>query len=203
MIEALIRERRSIRSFEDRPVDHAVLLELLELATQAPSASNKQPWRFFVVEQGARLERMRQAVAEARAALLQRIPESSREAVEAYGTYFTRFAEAPMVLAPICRPLQILSQLDPSGSSEIARMEDTSATIGTALVLQNLQLLAHARGLGTSLMTGPLLAEPALKEILEVPRGWNLVALMPIGYPREVPPPTGRKAVDHVVRFLP
>jgi nitroreductase len=63
-------------------------------------------------------------------------------------------------------------------------------------------LMAHALGLGASGMTGPLLAEPALRSILEVPDGWGIVALVPIGWPAEDPASTDRKPVDKVVRWL-
>jgi nitroreductase len=62
--------------------------------------------------------------------------------------------------------------------------------------------MAHAMGLGASGMTGPLVAEPRLRAILDVPDGWGIVALVPIGRPAEEPTPTDRKPVDKVVRWL-
>ncbi|RPH57981.1 MAG: nitroreductase family protein, partial [Chloroflexi bacterium] len=44
-----LRSRRSIRKFQPRPVDADVLTRLLETATHAPSAHNRQPWRFAVL----------------------------------------------------------------------------------------------------------------------------------------------------------
>jgi nitroreductase len=52
-----VRTRRSVRQFLDRPVDPAVVRELLELASWAPSGSNLQPWRVHVVT-GAALARL-------------------------------------------------------------------------------------------------------------------------------------------------
>ena len=48
--DALLRDRRSIRHYTDRPVPDAVLKQLLETATCAPSAHNRQPWRFAVLK---------------------------------------------------------------------------------------------------------------------------------------------------------
>ncbi len=45
----LIRERRSVRSYRPDPVPAQVLADVMEAARLAPSASNKQPWRFVVV----------------------------------------------------------------------------------------------------------------------------------------------------------
>ena len=202
-----MRARRSVRRFKPDPVPRETVVELLEAAVTAPSASNKQPWRFLVVEERARIERMANAVREATARIAAHIPEASQPAFRAYGDYFTRFEDAPQVIVPIHRALTVLSNLvdealDDGTRRAIGAMEEQSGLIGTSLALQNLLLMAHALGLGASGMTGPLVAEPALREILEVPPGWGIVALVPIGWPAEDPKPTDRKAVDKIVRWL-
>ncbi|MDH5768339.1 MAG: nitroreductase [Nitrospirota bacterium] len=45
-----IAERRSVRSYEPRPVPKDIILKIIEAGNQAPSAMNSQPWRFIVVE---------------------------------------------------------------------------------------------------------------------------------------------------------
>ena len=45
-----IKKRRSIRGYQDKKVEEAKLLKILEAARQAPSASNRQEWRFVVVQ---------------------------------------------------------------------------------------------------------------------------------------------------------
>ena len=45
----VIKERRSVRSYADKPVEREKLERLLEAARLAPSASNRQEWRFVVV----------------------------------------------------------------------------------------------------------------------------------------------------------
>ena len=206
-LRALLGARRSVRRFAPEPVPRDVLERLLEAAVTAPSASNKQPWRFFVVQDEARIAKLAGAVREATAHIARHVPESSRASFEAYGDYFTRFEAAPAVVVPLYRPLAVLSNLVDADVGDGARatiraMEDQSGIIGTSLALQNFLLMAHAEGLGASGMTGPLVAEPALRAILEIPEGWGIVALVPIGFPAEDPTPTDRKAVDKVVRWL-
>ena len=48
MIEAIYK-RRSVRRFLPRPVPQDVIEKILEAAVQAPSAKNRQPWKFVVV----------------------------------------------------------------------------------------------------------------------------------------------------------
>lgn len=47
----LIRKRRSIRNYEDRPVEREKIEYLLKCARLAPSAVNYQPWQFIMITQ--------------------------------------------------------------------------------------------------------------------------------------------------------
>lgn len=55
-----IAARKSVRAFEDRDVPEDVVLRLLEAARFAPSASNRQEWRFVVVRDPAKRKRLAQ-----------------------------------------------------------------------------------------------------------------------------------------------
>lgn len=52
-VSEAVASRKSIRRFLDRPVDAALLRELLEKASRAPSGGNLQPWRIYVLSGGA------------------------------------------------------------------------------------------------------------------------------------------------------
>jgi nitroreductase len=54
----VIRGRRSIRGYQQKPVPKALIAEIIALAMQAPSSMNSQPWNFYVVT-GAALDRIR------------------------------------------------------------------------------------------------------------------------------------------------
>jgi len=56
-----IRTRRSIRKYMDKPVEEEKLLKVLEAARLAPSAVNRQPWRFIVVRDKEIREALRSA----------------------------------------------------------------------------------------------------------------------------------------------
>jgi nitroreductase len=59
-MEALeaIHTRRSVRQFDDRPIDGAMVDRLLAAAMMAPSARNAQPWHFVVIDDRALLDRI-------------------------------------------------------------------------------------------------------------------------------------------------
>lgn len=59
--DAVVRERRCVRGFEDRPVPDEVIREVFSLAQHAPSNCNVQPWR-VVIASGAAKDRLRDAM---------------------------------------------------------------------------------------------------------------------------------------------
>lgn len=206
-LESLLRGRRSVRRFLPQKPPRAMIERILEAATAAPSASNKQPWRFLVVSDRARIERLASRVREAVERVARHVEPAYEASFRAYGDYFTRFEAAPLVIVPLYRSLTVLSNMAGSGLEErdrrsIALMEENSGLIGASMAAQNLLLMAHALGLGASGMTGPLLALDAVRESLEVPESWQVLALIPVGYPAEEPPPTARKPLDAVARWI-
>ena len=56
-----IKRRFSVRNYQDRPVEEKKLKSILEAARLAPSASNRQEWRFIVVRDKARRQRLMKA----------------------------------------------------------------------------------------------------------------------------------------------
>ena len=121
----LLRSRRSVRSFRSDAPPDATLEALIEAAVTAPSASNKQPWRFFIVKSEETIAAMARAVREAVEQIAAHIPPESEAAFRAYGDYFTRFENAPVVIVPIHRGHRVLSQLvnddlDPALRAQLA-----------------------------------------------------------------------------------
>ncbi len=194
--DTLLRSRRSIRQFTGQCPSRKLVEELIELAITAPSASNNQPWRFFVSDQRDLIEQMAVAVERAVDQAAQ-----GRQEFRSYGDYFVRFRAAPVVIVPAFRPLTLLSQMAES-TPEIDRLELYSGLASTSLAVQNLLLAAHHRGLGASCMTGPLLAAPQLERMLGIPKGWNMALLIALGYAAEEPSPSSRKSPASVLRWV-
>ena len=51
-------------------------------------------------------------------------------------------------------------------------------------------------------MTGPLIARSEIENGLQVPEGWQIAAVIAVGYPDEKPEPPGRKKLEMVTRWL-
>ena len=58
-LEECLCVRRSIRQFTDQPVERTIIQTLLEMAILAPSASNRQPWRFIILDDPVLVQKIR------------------------------------------------------------------------------------------------------------------------------------------------
>lgn len=202
-LHALLSERRSVRRFKSDLPPRELVESLIASAVTAPSASNKQPWRFLIVQRRQLIDAMAAAVRAAVERIARAIDPAFEESFRAYGDYFTRFENAPLTIVPLFRPLTVLSNmLVDDNTTAIRAMERDSGLIGTSLAIQNLLLAAHAAGLGASGMTGPLVAMAELRELLRVPPSWEIAALIPLGYPDETPVPTTRKSPQKVTQWI-
>jgi len=84
-VDAAIGSRFSARAFLDKPVDKAVLMEILELAGRAPSGTNTQPWKVYVL-QGAKRDELVSKVCAAHDAMATN-PALAAEYAESYDYY--------------------------------------------------------------------------------------------------------------------
>jgi F420 biosynthesis protein FbiB-like protein len=177
----IIQGRRSIRRYEDRLVDRDVLERLLEAARWAPSAHNRQPWRFAVIINVARRERLAHAMGQRFRVDLARdgMPETQIE--RQVQRSYERITRAPVVI------LLCLSMLDMDQYPDERRQsaERVMAMQSVSLAAQNLLLAAHAEGLGACWMCAPLFCPAEVRTELELPDDWEPQALFTIGYPAE------------------
>jgi len=212
-LEEAIKSRRTIRRFQDRPVPTDLLLKAVGLACWAPNPGNGQAWRFFVVKERHLLQRLADAL-QSKFDLIASWPEAARfgEAVEA----FRRSAASPLRSAPAVvavaygpyasladRILAERGEADPEAARMAAsrRRADTRAeTVAGAVSL--LLLALHSLGLGGCCLGGAMLAKGEAEAILGVPDGFEIFALVPVGYPAESPEPGARKPQDEVVHLF-
>lgn len=203
----LMSSRRSVRRFTAELPPRELVERIIESAVTAPSASNRQPWRFTIITSRVTIDALATAVQSAVDRIALAIEPEFEAAFRAYGGYFRRFEAAPMVIVPLFRAIMTLSNLTGSRLGEddrvrITAMERDSGLIGTSLALQNLLLAAHAAGLAASAMTGPLVAVDDLRSMLRVSPSWHIAALVPIGYADETPDPPARKLGRQVTEWL-
>jgi F420 biosynthesis protein FbiB-like protein len=185
----IIRGRRSIRRYAKRPLDRTVIEHLLTAATWAPSAHNRQPWRFVVIDDPAAQERLADATNAVLHADLAAdgLPPDQIEAQAARRReHLTR---AP-VLILLC---MTMTDMDEYPDEKRRRAEWIMATQSVALAGQNLLLAAHAEGLGACWLCAPLFCPQVVRATLALPEDWEPQAFISLGWPAERPPAPDRR----------
>jgi coenzyme F420-0:L-glutamate ligase/coenzyme F420-1:gamma-L-glutamate ligase len=180
-----IYTRRSIRRHTDQPVDHALIEVVLEAATRAPSAHNRQPWRFAVVTSSEAKEQLASAMG-ARLRADRLADGDSPDVVEVDVTRSrARITAAPVVVLACLT----MSDMDRYPDARRGDAERIMAIQSVAAAIQNSLLAAHALGLGAGWMCAPLFAPDEARAALGLPDDWEPQALITLGYPAETAKP--------------
>lgn len=197
-----IQLRRSIRKFQNQRVPVDALRQMLEAAICAPSGSNRQPWRFQIITNPVVRDRLISCTQAAIADVAKDVQPGFADNFVGYSKYFLNFGQAPMLIAVLYKSEPMLASLFKEGTDSSNRMqalEMKSSVMSVSMAVQNLLLAATELGLGTCVMTGPLIAADAFAHILSVPEGWELLCLVSVGYSDEEAQPLRKKTVEHVV----
>ncbi len=208
----LIKSRRSIRRWLDKPVEEEKLLGAIELATWAPNGGNQQNWLFTIVLDRAVIASIADAV-QARSDYVASLPEAARlgENAAAMLKRAGFFRGAPALIAVASSryrsPLDEIAAARGEIDAKIRQMSTWRSVVDTRIqsvssAIAYLLLVLHQAGLGAVWMTGPMEAKGEIEKILHIPTGMDLVACVPVGYPAESPDPRPRKPVRDVTRVI-
>lgn len=177
----LARSRRAIRRYAEQPVPPTLLNELLETAVWSPSAHNRQPWRFAVLESSGSKARLAQAMGQR----LRTDRTADGDPVEAIerdvARSFARITGAP-VLIIVCLTLVDMDSYPDDWRNEAER---TMAVQSVAMAAQTLWLAAHAAGLGACWLCAPLFVPQLVQQTLNLPSDWEPQGLLTLGWPAE------------------
>ena len=203
LLEA-VEGRRSVRKFTGDPVPKEDLREIVETASWAANAGNKQMWRFLAITNQGVKEEMFGAISGAFGNLYEKAGTGEKAPGRTH--YATFFVDAPVAIAVLVEPYftkadTLLKQLEvPEAERAELRQYPNIQSLGAAI--QVLCLAAYAKGYGTCWMTGPNLARKELETILKVESPWSLLAIIALGRPAETPAPRPRKPVDGILTFI-
>jgi F420 biosynthesis protein FbiB-like protein len=197
LLLSLIKSRRSIRRYSGDPIPRETISRLLEAAIWAPSAHNRQPWRFAVLEEWIDKDRLARAMGSQlradRAADGDPAEDIERDVARSYA----RLTGAP-VLIIVCLSM---ADMDIYPDARRAQHERVMAIQSTAMAAQNLLLLAHAEGLAACWLCAPLFTPALVRETLGLPDDWEPQGLITLGYAAETRE-KNRLPIDAKTKFL-
>lgn len=139
-------ERRSVRSYDPKPLPDKDLKAIVEAGRQAPSAANRQPWHIVVVRDSAQKQRLATACANQ-----------------------TWLADAGAIIAGLGKP----------------EVNEKWYPVDVAIAMQNMVIAATALGYGTCWIGA--FDPDQVRAVLGIPEDHVVVALTPIGFPKDHP----------------
>jgi nitroreductase len=152
----IIKIRRSVRSFDDRPIEKEKMELILEAARLAPSSSNSQPWRFVVVEDKVLLKKITKA--------------------KPLGPNVNKFLEnAGAIIACVDEPKLFIHK-----AADIVNRDNQRIDVGIAM--EHMVLVAAELGIGTCWIGW--FSERKIKELLGIPEKKTVSVLLAFGYPK-------------------
>jgi nitroreductase len=170
----VLRQRRSVRDFSDRPVDRSLIDAVVGCAASAPSGANKQPWTFVCVGDPELKHRIRLAAEEEeREFYAKRAPESWKADLAPLGTDEHKgFLDVAPWLVVVFRHAR-------GADGGAVYYSEESVGIATGM------LLAAAQVAGLATLTHTPSPMGFLAELLERPAHERAYMLIPMGWPAE------------------
>lgn len=193
-----IEKRRSIRNFRPDPVPDNVINALLDAARLAPSGCNAQPWRFKVVKDAA--TKMKLAEAAHRQPFIAKAPvvlvccADIRGYIE--GT-ISSIQDLGRTGAVEERVVTLI--LDRTEKMKTLKTEELAPRIAfnVAIAVEHIVLRALDFGLGTCWVR--LIDEQMVRSMFGWDEHIHVVALVPVGFPAESPPPRKRLGLSEII----
>lgn len=174
-LQKALESRRSIRKYQDKPVDRELIREIVKAASFAPSWKNSQVSRFYAVD-GEK----------AKAFKAECLPEFNQASVQ----------DAPTLI--VTTVVKKRSGFERDGSYS-THLKEGFQCFDNGLAVQNLCLKAHELGLGTLIMG--LYNEPAIRAFLNVDEAQEIVSVIAVGYADIEPEMPKRRDLDVLLTF--
>lgn len=176
----VIRNRRAVRDYTDKPIDRSTAERLIDAAILAPSAMNLQPWAFAVLLGRDRIESYAKR---AKDWLLASLSQTSYE---------------PSIRHMLEDPKYVLFYRAPALLLVLAKSSSSQAAEDCCLAAENLMLAARNEDLGSCWIgfARPWLDLPATKAELKLPENYHVVAPIVLGYPKAWPESHGRNSAE-------
>ena len=199
-----IRQRRSIRRFKPDLMPDDAILEILEAARLAPSSSNRQPWRFIVVTDKDEKTRLRKICFDQ--AFIEEAPvvfvccvdltAYSKASREKRSQEFIDYGVTETLSGYFADPA--FRELFLNEPDSDLNVHFTSAMANTYIAVEHMALTATALGLG-SCWVGVLGEGGELTEMFGLQPTTLPVAVLPVGYPAQDPPPRPRIPLSEIL----
>lgn len=176
----------------------SVIQGILTTATYAPSAHNRQPWRFVILTDASVKARLAEAMAQDFEHDLTRDGISPEKIQSQLKRAKDRLTSAPVAII-LCLEM---SDMDVYPDEKRQQAERTMAIQSLAAAGLQLLLAAHAEGLGGVWVCSPLFTQETIQKMLDLSEAWEPQAMFFLGYPDKLPKSKEMKDLQSVIKTL-
>ncbi|MFC1725365.1 nitroreductase family protein [candidate division KSB1 bacterium] len=184
----VFKTRRSVRKFKPTTVPPEHLMKILDIARSGPTSGNQQPWKFLVIQDREKLDKLRDDCinrsiqnAKRRGAKTEALEQARRRAE----TYYANYLSAPVYVVVL---------VDSNSKYPSYNIYD-GAIAGSYLMIA-----ARALGYGT-VFSQDSIPYDLIKKIFEIPDNFERICFTPIGVPEEWPATPRKKPLDESAVF--
>ena len=197
-LATLLRNRRSVRKFQDRPVARELVEQIIEAARWAPSPHGRQPWRFAVLT----TQELKLQLADQMGSTWQQNLQMDGQDVETVNIRLEKSRQRILNAPVIIIPCLYLEDLDYYPDERRQADEKTMAIQSIGAAIQNMLLMAYDLGLDTGWMCAPLFCPEVVCNALDLDPRLIPQALITIGYAAADPQRRERLPLSSlIVRF--
>lgn len=208
VLDDLVFQRRSIRKYKSDPLPPSWVEAMLRCAHQAPSPSNSQPVRFVRIDSPHLKDALKKALVSGHNRLIERHramngPARLRNRINAYWRFARVMFTAPLLLAvgTYTGTEGFSSRLAAAGlmDAPVRHASDVDITVG--LALNGLLLKAQSLGVGSCILTAPLVFIEGVEDLLHLEK-IAVKCFVTLGIAAECPESSGRMPLDAVVQVI-
>jgi len=192
-IQQAIKLRRSVRVYIDQSIEEEKILAIMEAAILAPNGGNAQPWDFILIDEPQKRKEMADFLNEVHNLYFRKARRDKSDKVKEGDIIYETLYDVPLFIVACLS--QKYHRLD-DDYLEIERFWDIQSVCAA---FENIALMARSYGLATCWMGAGGLMEEKLKKMLNIPDSVKVVAITPLGYPKNFPPQPPRMSLESVI----